>query len=208
MAQGAVAAGVRTARTLFWDAGYSLWERLPGEMPTPAQLNPAFWNAVLADLERLHAAPPEPLLSRPSEWWVGDPGLIEAGGADWLPAERAALRRVLSTPYPLTVPVFVHGDVYRHNLLAARPGHYAGLLDWGNAGWATLEHECAVMDDVEPALARWGRRLDMGLLWRLRLELLLKVWGAGRVSSGAVRGALDRIGERDERRMGQWCRRV
>ena len=191
VAQGALAAGVRTARPLFWDADSSLWERLPGGMPTPAQLTPAFWNAVLADLERLHAAPPEPRLPRPSEWWAGDLSL-QAGGADWPPAERATLRRVLSTPYPLTAPVFVHGDVYRNNLLADAAGRYAGLLDWGNAGWATLEHECAVLDDVEPALAHWGRRLDTGLLWRLRLELLLKVWGAGRVTSGMVRGALAR----------------
>ncbi|MBB6015796.1 phosphotransferase [Deinococcus radiopugnans] len=114
----------------------------------------------------------------------------EVRNADWTPAERAALLRALSTPYPLTAPVFVHGDVYRHNLLADAAGRYAGVLDWGNAGWATLEHECAVLDDLEPALVRWGGRLDTGLLWRLRLELLLKVCGAGRISPNAVRKVL------------------
>ncbi len=143
---------------------------------------------MLDDLERLHAAPPEPCLSRPCEWWTGDLGLID--GLDWTPAEQFALRRVLSTPYVLTAPVFIHGDVYRHHLLADQGGHYAGLLDWGNAGWATLEHECAVLDKLEPALARWNGRLDVGLLWRLRLELLLKVAGAGRIPPNAVREAL------------------
>ncbi|MFK7601468.1 phosphotransferase family protein [Deinococcus sp. SM5_A1] len=191
-ALGALAAGVHTARPLYWGMDYSLWERLPGGMPTPAQLTHTFWNAVLDDLERLHATPPKLYSPRPSELWVGDPGL--AGGADWTPAERAALRRVLSTPYPLTAPVFVHGDVYSHNLLADARGQYAGLLDWGNAGWATLEHECAVLDDLEPALARWNGRLDLGLLWRLRLELLLKVAGAGRIPPSAVREALAHCG--------------
>ncbi|CAM4022443.1 phosphotransferase [Deinococcus marmoris] len=192
VALGARAAGVQTAVPLFWGPGYSLWERLPGRVPTPAQLTPQFWNAVLDDLERLHAAPPEAYSPRLSELWVGDPGLI--GGAAWTPAERIRLRRVLTTPYPLTAPVFVHGDVYGHNLLADTQGHYAGLLDWGNAGWATLEHECAVLDELEPALHRWAGRLDPGLLWRLRLELLLKVAGAGRISHDVVRGALAHCG--------------
>lgn len=190
VALGALAAGVQTARPLFWGPDYSLWERLPGAMPTPAQLTVTFWNAVLDDLERLHAAPPEASAPRPSEDWAGDPAL--ADGPGWTADERAALLRVLTTPYPLSAPVFVHGDVYRHNLLVSAAGRYAGLLDWGNAGWATLEHECAALDDLEPALARWGRRLDRGLLWRLRLELLLKVAGAGRVSRDVVRAALSR----------------
>ncbi|CAM3675507.1 phosphotransferase [Deinococcus frigens] len=190
VALGAHAAGVHTARPLFWGPGYSLWERLPGGMPTPAQLTPRFWKAVLDDLERLHAAPPEMDSPRPSAWWVGEPGL--ADGAGWTPDERAALRRLLTTPYPLTAPVFVHGDAYRHNLLADARGNYAGLLDWGNAGWATLEHECAVLDNLQSALDRWGERLDRGLLWRLRLELLLKVAGAGRISPDAVRAVLAR----------------
>lgn len=190
LALGALAAGVRTARPLFWGPGYSLWERLPGGMPTPSQLTPVFWNAVLDDLDRLQATPPEVPTPRPSKWWVGDPEMPEVRNADWTPAERAALLRVLSTPYPLTAPVFVHGDVYRHNLLADAAGRYAGVLDWGNAGWATLEHECAVLDDLEPALVRWGGRLDTGLLRRLRLELLLKVCGAGRISPNAVRKVL------------------
>jgi hypothetical protein len=194
VALGALAAGVRTARPLFWEPDYSLWQRLPGEMPTPAQLTPAFWNTVLDDLEQLHAAPPEPSVARPSEWWVGDAGLVSAGHTDWTPAEQNALERTLSTPSPLTAPVFVHGDVYRHNLLADAQGNYTGLLDWGNAGWATLEHECAVMDEIEPALSRWGGRLDTGLLWRLRLELLLRVVGAGRLPPHAVREALARCG--------------
>ena len=192
IALGALATGVRTARPLFWGSGYSLWQRLPGVMPTPAQLTPTFWNAVLDDLERLHAAPPEPPDPRPPEWWVGDVRLVAAGHASWTSAERNALERMLSTPYGLTAPVFVHGDVYRHNLLADPGGHYAGLLDWGNAGWATLEHECAVLDEVEPALRRWAARIDPGLLWRLRLELLLRVVGAGRLPPQAVRETLAR----------------
>ena len=195
VALGALAAGVRTARPLHWSGRYSVWERLPGRMPGPAELTPAFWDAVLDDLERLHAAPPEPYRRRPTEHWLEGEGLVSAtqGVAGWSSAERVALRRVLCTPYPLTAPLFIHGDVYRHNLLADPQGRYAGLLDWGNAGWATLEHEGAVLDDPTPALERFRGRLDPGLLWRVRLALLLRVMLAGRGDEGEVRGVLARL---------------
>jgi aminoglycoside phosphotransferase (APT) family kinase protein len=87
--------------------------------------------------------------------------------------------------------VFAHGDVYRLNLLVDGNGRYAGILDWGAAGWTALETEVAVMDGPAPALARWGSRLDPELLRRARLNLSLKVAGAGRAPFGVVRALLE-----------------
>ncbi|MFC5847624.1 phosphotransferase family protein [Deinococcus petrolearius] len=190
VACGAWAAGVRTARPLFWGHGYGLWERLDGEVP--AQVMPGVWAAVLDDLERLQAGPPLPRPRRVAPW-RGDPAWIgrTQAQAAWTPGERTELERLLGTPYPVATPVFIHGDVYRLNLLVDAGGRYAGLLDWGLAGWSALEAEVAVMDDPAPALARWGRRLDPELLRRARLKLLLEVAGAGRVPFGAVQALLD-----------------
>lgn len=190
VALGALAAGVRTARPLAWGEGYSLWERLPGEHADLFTLSTAVWDEVLDDLERLHAHPPEPRVARTSNLWTGEPGTVGETAAEWSPAEERRLLDLLSTPYPLSAPVFVHADVYSHNVLVHQ-GRYSGLIDWGNAGWATLEHEVATMDDPGPALARWGERLAPGLLWRLRLNLLLKVARDGRIGFGRVRQVLD-----------------
>lgn len=190
VACGALAVGVRTARPLYWGRGYGLWERLSGE--APVQVTPEVWKDVLDDLERLQACPPLLRPRRPAPW-RGDPewtGRTQAQ-AGWTPAERAELGRLLSTPYPVTAPVFAHGDVYRLNLLVDGNGRYAGILDWGAAGWTALEAEVAVMDDPVPALARWGSRLDPELLRRARLNLSLKVAGAGRAPFGVVRALLE-----------------
>lgn len=189
VACGALAAGVRTARPLFWGRGYGLWERLEGEVPP--QVTPQVWEAVLDDLERLHACPPSPRPRRAAPW-RGEPGWAARTQtqAGWTPGERAELARCLGTPYPVASPTFIHGDVYRLNLLVDVGGRYAGLLDWGLAGWGALEAEVAVMDDPAPALTRWGDRLDPELLRRARLNLRLKVAGAGRVPFSRVRALL------------------
>lgn len=190
IACGALAAGVRTARPLFWGRSYSVWERLPGA--APAELTPALWAELLTDLERLHAHPPRPRPARMPIHWQGEPERVAASQeeAGWTAGERARLTALLSIPYPLGAPVFVHADAYRANVLVDAGGRYAGLIDWGNAGWATLEREVCALEETEPALARWGERLDRALLARLRLELLLKVAQAGRLPFGAVREAL------------------
>lgn len=190
VACGALAAGVRTARPLYWGRGYSLWERLAGEVPP--QVTPQVWEAVLDDLDRLRARPPLPRPRR-AALWRGDPertGQTQAQ-AGWTPGERAELGRLLGTPYPVTSPAFIHGDVYRLNLLVDGQGRYAGLLDWGLAGWSALEAEIAVMDDPAPALVRWGHRLDPDLLRRARLNLRLAVAGAGRLPFAEVRALLE-----------------
>ena len=191
VACAALAAGVRTARPLFWGRGYGLWQRLDGEVP--AQVTPEVWAAVLDDLGRLHACPPLPRPRRAAPW-RGDPewAARTQAAAGWTPGERTELERLLGTPYPVAAPVFIHGDVYRLNLLVTAAGEYAGLLDWGLAGWSTLEAEVAVMDDPAPALARWDERLDPELLRRARLNLWVKVAAAGRVSFAQVRALLER----------------
>lgn len=190
VACGALAAGVRTARPLYWGRGYGLWERLDGEVP--GQVQPQVWEAVLDDLGWLQAMPPLPRPRRMASW-QGDPEWIgrTQARAGWTPGERAELGRLLGTPYPVVSPAFIHGDVYRLNLLVGGSGDYAGLLDWGLAGWNALEAEVAVMDDPAPALARWGHRLDPDLLRRARLNLRLKVAGAGRLPFSEVRTLLE-----------------
>ncbi|SEJ54006.1 Phosphotransferase enzyme family protein [Deinococcus reticulitermitis] len=190
VACGALAAGVRTARPLFWGRGYSIWERLPGS--PPAALTSALWAELLGDLERLHAHPPVPQPARLPTHWQGEPERVAASQAEagWTAGERARLTERLSTPSPLSEPVFVHADAYRQNVLADAQSRYVGLIDWGNAGWATLEREVCSLEQMEPALARWGDRLDRALLARLRLDLLLKVAQAGRLPFGLVWEAL------------------
>lgn len=198
VALGALAAGVQTARPLAWGDGFSVWQRLPGGPPRAEQLTRALWDAVLADLERLHARPPVLPIARTHDVWTGDASLVDRthSRAAWTAEEYATLRALLSEPYPLTAPVFVHGDVYSPNILVDDQGLYAGLIDWGNARWATLEHECACLDDMTVAFARWRGHLNLGLVWRVRLELLLYLAAkTGRVPFTAVRNVLLQLEE-------------
>ncbi|MFB9991607.1 aminoglycoside phosphotransferase family protein [Deinococcus oregonensis] len=202
VATGAFDAGVRTARPLGWGEGYSIWERLPGHPPNAAELTERVWREVLEDLERLHARPPIPPKEREQQYWLGDPSLVNRtqAQAQWTAEERRRLNAALGSSSPLTVPLFVHGDVYASNILINDQGHYVGLIDWGNARWATLEDECMCFDDVTVALQRWQSRLDVGLLWRVRLEFLMKLAAhTGRISPAAIREVLSHLQAHDSK---------
>jgi aminoglycoside phosphotransferase len=89
--------------------------------------------------------------------------------------------------------VFIHGDACAGNVLIDRNGSYLALIDWGGAGWDSLEAECARLEDdaLELAKQRWGNELNLGLVEQLRLELYLQVLIQCRIGTEAVREQLE-----------------
>lgn len=188
--------GLKTAKPVAWDKSYSIWERLPGQpLENPETCPPKIWHDLLDTLKLLHQNPLEPRATPPDPW-TGNTDFIEKTqkAADWTSAEKERLTTLLSEPHPVTSPCFVHGDAYADNILVSE-GNFVGLIDWGNAGWQSLEAECASLDApaLELALARWDADLDAPLLWKMRLNLLLEVASYGRVSFSNVRAVLSRL---------------
>jgi aminoglycoside phosphotransferase len=203
LALHALEIGIRTARPLHWTRAYSIWERLHGSTvraPQPARV----WEALLDDLERLRANPPEPAPSletwtaKPFPWdrvpsapgtWDGDLRLLEtAFAAQLTPLEKKRLERAFA-PRSLEKLHFLHADAFSANVVAG-DGEYVGLIDWGNAQWHTVEREFAWMEDDALALALGRYDLNLGLLYAMRAELLLKVGEIGHATLQDVRGAL------------------
>ena len=69
------------------------------------------------------------------------------------------------------------------------------LIDWGCAGWGSLESECARLEDdaLELARHRWATRLDLSLLMQMRLDLLLEVATLGRLTFDPARSMLEQV---------------
>ena len=199
-ARGALAAGVHTTRPVTHGTGYSIWERLPGAPANQVRSVPTTtWGALLADLERLHANPPESPPANAPTTWRGTPALIDRTRhwAHWTETERRVLHRALGTTRPLHHPDFVHGDAWARNVLVDQDGGYIGIIDWGCARWSALEEEAARLEDpaLDLALERWKRRLDLPLLFALRLDLLLAVALQGRGSPDYARHTLSAFEE-------------
>lgn len=197
LALAALELGIRTARPVAWGEGYGVWERLPGRTAGEAgAVAPEAWRALLDDLARLHRTPLEPPPSAPQAPWRGRPQLVDRtqSGAGWSAEERERLRRALSREHPLRRPAFVHGDAFGANVLVDEAGGYLALLDWGCAGWASLEAEMARLEDeaLAPARRRWEGRFDAALLWAMRLDLFLEAAERGRLSPVRVRSVLER----------------
>jgi aminoglycoside phosphotransferase (APT) family kinase protein len=197
LAQAARARGMRTARPVAWCEGYSIWERLRGACASDFDSLPiGTWEALLDDLERLHAWPPEPRPATTPDQWRGKVGLVERTqeGAGWTQGERVALRRLLGQRLPIGNPFFIHGDAYAGNVMVDEFGAYLALVDWGCAGWGSLEGECARLEEdaLELARRRWANRLDSALVERIRLDLFLEVASLGRLPFDRVRAQLDR----------------
>ncbi len=179
IAEGALRAGVRTARPVAWAADYSIWERLPGvPVRTLADRRVAAgaWPDLLNDLERLHASPPEPVPASLPEAWAGDVRLVDWTQrlAGWSEEERSTIASLLGTHVPAATWRFCHGDAWADNVLVDSDGRYTGLVDWGCAGWQPLEQEASRLEDpaLELAVERWPG-LDLALCWKMRLEVML-----------------------------------
>ena len=188
--------GIKTARPVAWDSGYSIWERLPGHaLSNPATCSSQIWNDLLDTLEQLHQNPLEPL-NNPVTTWTGDSSFIQKtqSEAHWSDAERDKLGAALTTPSLMTSPRFIHGDAYADNIIVDE-GAFVGLIDWGNAGWRCLESECSSLDTpaLELALERWRPELKLPLLRKMRLNLCLEVASYGRLPYSAVRAVLQRL---------------
>lgn len=197
LALAARAVGVTTPRPVAWGAAYGIWERLAGSPPAAGGVVAAgVWSALLDDLAVLHANPLEDVGDGAGRgWWRGRASLVEATQAEaaWTSGERQRLRSALGGGFAEPSPVLVHGDAYAGNVLVGDDGAYVALVDWGCAAWASLEAECARLEDeaLELALARWAA-VDGALLWRMRLDLFLEVAWRGRMSFGRVRRLLER----------------
>jgi hypothetical protein len=205
----ALSIGIRTARPLHWERGYSIWERLPGDSAREPQ-PPVVWHELLNDLERLRADPPEarPNLETwvqvPFPWdrtpsppgvWDTDPRALETDfAAQFTHAERSQMLELLR-PRRIAHLEFLHADAFAANIQASN-GEYVGLIDWGNAQWHCLEREFSWMEDgaLEVALQRYD--LDVPLLYAMRLELFLKVGQYGFTTSEHVRHILERVKQR------------
>ncbi|RIH89529.1 Phosphotransferase enzyme family protein [Calidithermus terrae] len=198
LALAALKRGVRTARPLAWGQGYSIWERLPGHsLKEVGKARPELWDELLADLEKIHAGPLEPGPTPPRLWKSGDSSHAEATRAEagWSAEELEFFRAALETPHPVR-PAYVHGDAFGENIVADEGGGYVGLIDWGCAGWQSLEYECSRLEEeaLELALKRWPD-LDLELLWKARLDLFLLLARYGRLPFAEVRRMMQQVRE-------------
>lgn len=199
--------GIRTSRPLFWAGNYSIWQRVAGSHATPPQPRQV-WEALLDDLETWHANPPFPAprleewVQQPFPWdrtpsppsiWDADPRLLHNDFAMQLEETERKRIATLFKPRPLERLHFLHGDAFSANIIVDA-GQYAGLIDWGNAQWHTLEREYAWLEDDALEIALTRHDFDLELLYVLRLELLLFVGSLGRVTLGDVRRVLERVG--------------
>lgn len=202
LANRAAELGVRTARAVAWGYGYSIWERLPGtSISQERTVRESVWGELLDDLEVLHERPLEPYRSELRVDKTLAPRLIRLSEerAQWTRSERNLIDGLLSRRSARRGPTFIHGDAYARNVLINEDGAYVAIIDWGCTGWASLEGECARLEDdaLELAKQRWRDRLDIGLLERLRLELVLQVLVEGRIGVEAVRQQLETAIERN-----------
>ena len=203
----ALSLGIRTSKPLFWAEGYSIWQRVAGDHATPPQPRHV-WKALLDDLETWHANPPFPA-PKLEDWvqkpfphdrspsapgiWDADPRLLHSDFAMQLEETERERIAALFKPRPLERLHFLHGDAFSANIIV-NAGRYAGLIDWGNAQWHTLEREYAWLEDDALEIALTRHDFDLELLYGLRLELLLFVGSLGRVTLGDVRRVLERVG--------------
>jgi aminoglycoside phosphotransferase (APT) family kinase protein len=189
--------GIKTAKPVAWDKTYSIWERLPGHaLRNPETSSPKLWLDLLDTLEHLHQNPLE-LPEKPLNSWVGDSSFIDKTQelALWSDDEKRLLAMFLSESQRIGSPCFIHGDAYADNIMVDDAGNFIGIIDWGNAGWQSLEAECSSLDTsaLDLALKRWNHLLDKALLWKMRLNLSLEVASYGRLPIPEVRAVLNQV---------------
>jgi aminoglycoside phosphotransferase len=196
LAAAAIQIGVKTAPCLAYGADYSIWQRLPGVRSNRKTSPPELWNELLSDLERLHNQPLEVAPTDLPDEWVSHEVWIERtqNAAQWSWVERKKLEQIFTNKHLILHNCFIHGDAWQDNVLENR-GVYAGIIDWTGAGWSSLEFECSRLENpaLELALTRWQGKLDSELVWKMRLELLLRVGTLRRVEWAGVREILARF---------------
>lgn len=193
IAEAMLKAGVRTAQPVAWARGYSVLERVPGQViGRGGTASDAVWNDLLDDLERVWANPPEPMPVL--ELWVSpDVEALERESVQQAltPQEREDILRIISRPRAIHHPSFIHGDAFSENVMVDE-GAYSAVIDWGWSGWHPLEHEFAMLSQraYELALERHVSRLDLALLGAIRLNIGLVVASYGLMDWAIVRQGL------------------
>ena len=190
LATAAIKLGVKTAHCIAFEQDYSIWERLNGIRSNRDTSPKKLWEALLDDLEKLHTHPLEVAPKDLPIEWVSHEVWIERtqNAANWSTTERKTLERILTSKHSISSNSFIHGDAWQDNVLE-HDGAYAGLIDWTGAGWSSLEFECSRLENpaLEIGLKRWKSKLDVELVWKMRLELLLRVGTMRHVEWAAVR---------------------
>ncbi len=196
LAKAALKLGVTTAACVAFGQDYSIWKRLPGVRSNRNTSPKILWQSLLNDLEKLHANPLEVAPENLSEEWVSHEVWIERTQnlAAWSGVERKKLESILIAKHPITQHLFIHGDAWQDNVLEFE-GCYAGLIDWTGAGWSSLEFECSRLEQpaLDLALLRWKSDFDVELMFKMRLELLLRVGTLRQVDWAVVREIMTKL---------------
>ena len=194
LAKDALKLGVKTAACVAFGQDYSIWKRLPGVRSNRNTSPEILWNLLLNDLEKLHANPLEVAPENLSLQWVSHEVWIERtqNTANWTGVERKTLERILISKHAIENHTFIHGDAWQDNVLEFE-GCYSGLIDWTGAGWSSLEFECSRLEQpaLDLALKRW--KFDIELMFKMRLELLLRVGTLRRVDWAVVREIMTKL---------------
>jgi aminoglycoside phosphotransferase len=196
LAQAAIKIGVKTAACVAFGQDYSIWKRLPGVRSNRHTSPQQLWEALLDDLEKLHANPLEVAPENQPIEWISHEVWIERtqNMANWSGLERKRLEHILIAKHPIKHHNFIHGDAWQDNVLEFE-GCYAGLIDWTGAGWGSLEFECSRLEQpaLDLALSRWKPKIDLELVFKMRLELLLRVGTLRQVDWAVVREIMARL---------------
>jgi Phosphotransferase enzyme family len=189
--------GVKTAKPIVWGEDFSIWERINGQTIHGESVSGSFLSDLLDCLELIHNNPFEPMPNEYERLWIGDQSHVEYASSihELTREDIRKIEDVLLQPTKISKPVFIHGDVFADNIFSNDQGDFAALIDWGNAGWHSLERECAFMDPniLEAAISRWEASLDQGLLWKIRLDILLEIFPRGVISANSIQEALSKL---------------
>jgi aminoglycoside phosphotransferase len=196
LAQAALKLGVKTAPCVAFGQDYSIWQRLPGIRSDRNNSPKQLWEELLDDLEKLHAHPLEVAPENPPIEWISHEVWIERtqNMAFWSALERKRLENILIAKHPIQDTTFIHGDAWQDNVLEFN-GNYAGLIDWTGAGWSSLEFECSRLEQPALALAleRWKHKIDLELVYKMQLELMLRVATLRHVDWAVVRAIMAQL---------------
>lgn len=189
--------GVKTAKPIVWGEDFSIWERIHGQTIHGDSVTESFLSDLLDCLELIHNNPFEPMPTGYDPFWMGDQSHVEYASSisELTSKDIRKIQDVLLEPTRISRPVFIHGDVYADNIFSNEQGDFTALIDWGNAGWYSLERECAFMDSniLEAATEKWKTSLDLNLLWKMRLNFLLEIFPRGGISVTAIHEALSKL---------------
>jgi aminoglycoside phosphotransferase (APT) family kinase protein len=147
-----------------FDVPYTIYERVHAETLAHASWTPDACRELGRDLAVLHAGVsecPDPLgrLDDPGRWESAEFAATLARSGFLSPANVAFIEDLFTRVEPALIAArgcrrFVHNDVQDTNVMV-KDGHYAALIDWGDAGWGdpAIDFRTMSMRGVPHALA-------------------------------------------------------